>query len=1506
MITKIQKLMREVEELHQKYAVTTSNQSSLILEHEGQLAALRSELEESFGLQLVQIKEELRNRFNEEKQSLMQKHAEEMTACQTLIGQSSRIEVDVASSKNLVESLQHQLQVTSEEKEGLMKQIAELKLSHMSEVTLLNQEIVALKDQHKDNIKTKHIHELAVENTDFEKELETYKHEIENLNFQLQKSSKMEEKYLEQLNENKKVYEAELSACKKAYEIELSSCKEQINTLNLQLQETCKTEAAISLQLTECRKTFEVELAACQQSHEMELASYKQRAEALNLRLQEASEAEENFPKVLAAHRESLESELSKYREESKNLNAKLQQIVSSEDNLKKENAKLIETHKSAVSSYEEELQTLKTSLQSAEEMVKYHQYEVSFLKNQFEESSSAREENERQYKEQISLLSNQLKNALEIEERLKQEINVKDKFESKQDEADSSKCQALDAELTLCKQQIEFLNSRLQDANEAEKCHVSEITACQMQLKEYKDQVESLDGRFNEELIKIQETFSEEINSKDKEIVNLIARIQETTETEKKCETKILSLQQEVEVLNTQLQERVETEHINKQELASYQAKLTAYSDEVQAFKKVASSYDEVQEYKQQVDSLNQNLQHEISILHDSYRTKIKEIEENHTAKITSVSKQVEDLTLQLKEVTTVNDTLQLEKKASHDSHKAEVAVYKQQLIEFEEKFQEYKEKEGKYITDMTSCQEKLISYKNQVELLNSRIKDEVSEMKALHVKEVNDLKDELQHLRNIKTTLEAEVVCLNEAVKNKDEIDESNRMQLEATVQYLKTQSLLAAREEMEHALGRKISDLQADLDKANQCIMFLKNENSHLHEMTVQSLKLESLLAAKDEAEKILIKRVEDLEEVLCSVKSNSKQLSQECTQLTSKVAKAKELLERSKLENEELSEKCRRLEYEKKHIVSGNILIGNTHTDLSSPVQELNGKSSVDGITVASNNLTHSSLLENYTNKITQLEETEVADQDVLIHSDFDNIELVIHEDADQVSESGPLKRRKRDTVNLIKPVSPFCPTKWVERLGALEMEKVELINQLETLQLKYQEKELQERLHNEEVNAAKLHCKTLEEKLLKLEKIKLERDITLQDKSNLEYKIAHLEEENKTFQNLQQALLSELAEERMANEEKLYQLLKERLENLIDEKNSNTVECLILDLGCKSKEIAFLKEKLSSKEEACKLLNKKITTLEQFKEDNSKKINSFFEELGKVRSELEDSWKHHQIIKEELGSTKKELTLLQLKNQQLESSKSRLLQMKASQADIAPVCASSQQEILNMMEELIAEVAALKNSLESEQHRNRMLSLELEVAQNNNGICQGVTDVNSNDSTDGSILELKQKLELILKSNAELVAEKESLLEKLKNQQQYIGTLKMQESGGKDQVESWLSNLDKQQTDLMAELRSYREQHTSLAEIVGSAGVLQETLYRQKQELLRKFEEKAVIEKILENERAELKNAQLRIQMMEHQMLEKDHISQESHDSWTVVPGDRPVVSDLIIRVRGDP
>jgi hypothetical protein len=98
----------------------------------------------------------------------------------------------------------------------------------------------------------------------------------------------------------------------------------------------------------------------------------------------------------------------------------------------------------------------------------------------------------------------------------------------------------------------------------------------------------------------------------------------------------------------------------------------------------------------------------------------------------------------------------------------------------------------------------------------------------------------------------------------------------------------------------------------------------------------------------------------------------------------------------------------------------------------------------------------------------------------------------------------------------------------------------------------------------------------------------------------------------------------------------------------------------------------------------------------------------------------------------------------------------------------------------MLEDLSLEVAALKNLLKEEQDRNEKLSLELEEIRNSGRVAihLGVTDTNSHNNSGSGMLELKHKLELILKSNTELVAEKETLLEKLRNQQQYIGKLQV--------------------------------------------------------------------------------------------------------------------------------
>lgn len=98
----------------------------------------------------------------------------------------------------------------------------------------------------------------------------------------------------------------------------------------------------------------------------------------------------------------------------------------------------------------------------------------------------------------------------------------------------------------------------------------------------------------------------------------------------------------------------------------------------------------------------------------------------------------------------------------------------------------------------------------------------------------------------------------------------------------------------------------------------------------------------------------------------------------------------------------------------------------------------------------------------------------------------------------------------------------------------------------------------------------------------------------------------------------------------------------------------------------------------------------------------------------------------------------------------------------------------------MLEDLSLEVGTLKNLLQDEQDRNEKLSVELEEVQNNGrmAVHLGVTDMNSNDSGGSGMLELQHKLELVLKSNTELVAEKETLLGKLRDQQQYIGKLQV--------------------------------------------------------------------------------------------------------------------------------
>ena len=1208
-----------------------------------------------------------------------------------LVAQSSRAGDLTADSKHQLESLHSQLEESSEARGKLEKEMAKLKQSFVLEVELSKQKIAMLQEQLEAACKKKLSYEQDSRNS-FEKELTVYKQQIENLNFQLQEASEAEIKYSEQLDEYKKAFETELLSLKQSHDLELSVGKEQVDNLKLQLQEVSEGEANCRSQLAECREIYEAKLESVQQIHEMEIASNKQCIEALNLRLQELPEAEESFAKVLAAHKQCFDFEVSRCKEENEALRTEIQRILVSEDILQKEKTEMLASHSVAVTLYKEQLAHLKSLLQTTEEAVANHERDVSSFKRQLEDSSNANEivmKEVESYKEEIVTLKMQLEDALKVGETFKQDLStckktyeeeinlMKQKIESEWTERDAiDKCQSHETELALCKQQIEFLNSRLCDASEAEKCHVLEITACQAQLAEYKEQIESLDRMFSEELIHAEKNVSEEINSKNEEVETLLARLQEVKSLGNKYKNQMLSAQQEIESLNIQLNERAEEEKKSKIEMASCQEKLLTYMDEVQALKALAASQDELQAYKQQGETLKERLHYELSQLRDSHDAQLKKIEEEHAVQIASLNKQVDTLTVQLGELIKGNEMLEQEKSVCQESHTLEVDGYKRQLDELNTRLHLCRENEERYVTALADCREQLNIYESQVQLLNAKVQDDISQMKIVHTKEVNDLRDELQHLKNIKGTLEAEVSCLNEAVKHRGDCSKSQLE--EVTVQFLTTQSLLAAKEEIEKAYERRINDLEVDLDKANQSVEQMKRENEQLHEINVQYLKLQGLLAAKEEAECKLIEHVAELEQALCTATKDMEQQKQEGAELTEKRDEAEESLMKLKFEKDEVLEKCKHLEAEWDKLVVEKEVKEEKLKDLASQILKVKTSSTVG----ESGSLDMSPISETCAGVVLVPSEhggvTNSSDSSsqAFVNGIDNSVGENYSGDKVQISESGPLKRRKLYAVNVPDPLVSLCPSKWVERLIDLEREKTDLAHQLETLELNFKEKELQECLYNEENHAVKLHCKELEEKLQELENVRIERDVIHQEKSDLESKIVGLEHENATLQKLQNTLNIQLTEEKMANEEKLYEGIKQRLASIVNDNSSATIENLIHELVQKAKETVYLKEVQRSQEEACQLLHKKILTLEKSKAADAKRIKLCQDELSRVHSEFEDSWKQLKATKEELGTSKKELAILYLQKQQLEASNNRLLHMSTIHAEITPVYGGS--------------------------------------------------------------------------------------------------------------------------------------------------------------------------------------------------------------------------------------
>ncbi|XP_068081371.1 uncharacterized protein [Anabrus simplex] len=586
----------------------------------------------------------------------------------------------------------------------------------------------------------------------------------------------------------------------------------------------------------------------------------------------------------------------------------------------------------------------------------------------------------------------------------------------------------------------------------------------------------------------------------------------------------------------------------------------------------------------------------------------------------------------------------------------------------------------------------------------------------------------------------------------------------------------------------------------------------------------------MAGKEEVEQILSNHIAELERSSQDAIENSKHLKQENIQLSLKIVKAKELLKKLKAERDEARLKCKSLEEEQDQLTS----------------EKLAGERLVEQLRTEIQNLQHKITL-NVDPVSTLNSENQFAAS--LNSSEPNNLPS---------NDKGSGEDYSLKKLNVTGDSSPLNLLKWMEQCNNLEHEKKELVMECELLKTSLEERKIHEKLFNEDMMAAQSRCEKLEKRLIELEKCESTIEKLIQAKVEMEFKLQKLESENKVLEDIEANLSAQQVETKLEYEKKLQQCLQDQL---LKGNNDEKIETLILELSCKSKDLIVVKEQLTSSEYQIQKLNNRINALEKSNANVMKQFELFHDEVAKMRGRLEEAWQEHEGTEKELGHARKELVLLQLRQSQLETSQSRLLDSSCDMSERSIL--SLQQEVHQMVEDLVAEVAALKQALQAERCRSEQLSCELK---------------------DGGLLELQQKLELVLQSNKELLSEKEVLMEKLQ---------RGEHSSDLEGV------LDSQQNELMVQLAAYREQHTSLAEILGSAGILQETVRRQKEELMLKLQEKLEIEQSLEAERAVLKQTQLKLQLLEQQMIEKDNIQVELQRQKTVLEASLHDIEDRL-------
>uniref|UniRef100_T1IBZ6 Uncharacterized protein n=1 Tax=Rhodnius prolixus TaxID=13249 RepID=T1IBZ6_RHOPR len=640
----------------------------------------------------------------------------------------------------------------------------------------------------------------------------------------------------------------------------------------------------------------------------------------------------------------------------------------------------------------------------------------------------------------------------------------------------------------------------------------------------------------------------------------------------------------------------------------------------------------------------------------------------------------------------------------------------------------------------------------------------------------------------------------------------------------------------------------------NKVSELFVFLKNPNSNgSNSHSSAHLSVDWIIEKSDDISNVFtrvnsaILELEEIKAHLDSLRKENEVVFVENNSLRMKIDENKQCIKSLELELDELNKKyndenVQRIELEEKYQV-----LSKEKDKIEDEIQQLETKCQKllsDKVSlekkVAEHNELYSNQMETILSQVNCWRNSQVFRLNDVEHTPTNNVNLIENPqncDFLHVATSTPYPFNMYDLLGADENnkdtfqgdyYSHIALLKWMEKCQLLEQENSQLFIEVESLKSQVSELENSTHVAKNELLILEIKRQNLEKKIS--DQVEKKKKIMVLKEENLRHlgEITDLKEE--IIRITEKNVL--LHEENIKLEEKFQNYI---LPNSLIREHAKLEETFINDFKEKIKQIIALKGSVMHLQESKDSLNKQLARLNCSNNFFVIKLEQIFKQLCMKEDEMENLLKEKLQAQTENKLLTKEIESLKLQYDRL----LKKLRNNHWQMNESP-------ELLQHMQKVILN---LSKSLTERNLEINKLKLE-----KNNG--------------DVEELDARHPYEILLKRYITFQTEKESLLQKIVELQKLLHEFQHKQTFDPQR----LIEMKEREQELLNEMKEHRNQYARIEEALRSTGKLHNELQQQKDELRFKIIEISKLEKKMQEEKFNLKKAELRnhdlLQMLE--------------------------------------